>query len=106
MNLPEINEREHVVQEASLDFNTLCQEAFRIYAVKLDLGQVIKAYNQIIVNLLSKTKETHNDFQQEVERALESLGHKYQLTLGEQMLLITDKSKRNIDNLISWERKE
>lgn len=105
MNLPKISDREFVVREASIEFSSLCQEALNIYAKNLDLGQVIEAYNQIIINLFSETKVTHNDFQKEIEKALELLVNKYQITLGEKMLLITEKSINVIHSVISWERK-
>lgn len=106
MDLPKVDERQYNLDNAALKYDIMIRRAKEAHADgKLDIGDVVKSYQQIIINLLSETEEkvTHNEFQKELEKSLEEVRDKYQLTLGEQMILLTRVGKRSIEQVVSWE---
>lgn len=108
MDLPKVDERQYNLDNAALKYDVAIRKAKKLHADdKLDIGDMIKSYHQIITNLLLDPEEkvTHNEFQKEVEKMLEELRDEYQLTLGEQMILLARVGKRSIDVVLEWEKK-
>lgn len=106
MNLPQVNPRVRLVQKADTDF--LIRHVETVDSVSysnIDYGDMLKAYNQIIINELSKEKTYQSEFQKEMEEVLETISNKYELTTGEKLYIITKKVKSFADEIVSWERK-
>jgi hypothetical protein len=105
MNLPVINPRVGLVQRAESEFLMQYIKILDFPTYKdLDYGDLLKAYNQITINLVSNDKMYQNDFQKEMENMLEEITNKYQLTVGEKLTILTKKSKGLVDEIVRWER--
>ena len=105
MDLPEIHERVWIVQEASGMFGMKTIEVSKKHN-NTRFDEAIQAYSQCIVNLtLATDKKVYlNDFQKEIEKVLEEVSEKYQLSYGEKVQLLTEKISSAAKYVIRWER--
>jgi hypothetical protein len=102
MNLPEVHERTLIVQEATGIFGMKTVEVSRKH--KKRIYEEIEAYSQCIVNLSAENKVYLNDFQKDIEKVLEEVSEKYQLSYGERVQLLTEKISSAVKYVVRWER--
>jgi len=104
MNLPEINERTTIVEEASVMFISRHRGLRAKYGNQFD--DIFNAFSQAIINLLkeSKDKVYLSDYQKEIEEQLEKVDKEFTLTYGEKVKILLDEMKFYSRMLVKAER--
>lgn len=105
MNLPVVNERVDISNEAENTFSIrLSEEVFNKYKPTYD--ERINIYSQCIINL---TKERGcrlfiNRSHKIIEDIFIEVTSKYNLTYGEKVKILTSKIQDDVISVIRWER--
>lgn len=105
MNLPQVNERDEMLKEASLDF-ALEHDKIR-KEEKVGYNDIFNTLSIIIVNQDKEEDEREivSDFHRKMERVLKKLDEKYELTYGEKIDILVSEMKIYSRSLVVAERK-
>jgi len=105
MNLPQINERDEMLKEASLDF-ALEHDKIR-KEEKIGYDDIFNTLSLIIINQDKEEdkRETVSNYHKKLEKILKNIEEKYGLTYGETIGILVSEMKVYSRSLVIAERK-
>ncbi len=105
MNLPQVNERDEMLKEASLDY-ALEHDKIR-KEEKVGYDDIFNTLSLIIINQDKEEdkREIVSNFHRKMERVLKELEEKYELTYGEKIDILVSEMKIYSRSLVVAERK-
>lgn len=107
MNLPRINERDFVLEEAARAFSkkiVLESQVYEKFNIKID--ENIFIFSQMISNLNKKSEDNIilNEPHKELETIFDEISNAFNLTLGEKVNILLRRIESDANMLIKIER--
>ncbi|MCT4662675.1 MAG: hypothetical protein N4A40_12510 [Tissierellales bacterium] len=103
MNLPVLHERVDITEDAENEFRfRLSKEVWS--KCELTLDKCIEILSQCILNLNSDNKMIKTEYQEQVEKLLDEISEKYELTYGEKVKILASRLLDESKYVIRWER--